>query len=322
MSTRRNVDAPLTKPVILALGRQTWRAGQERHEIWTSERSIRDPELWFVWGGHGSIRTPERTVHLHAGMALLVLPEILYDVVQNPKDPLSINYFEFRTPEVLPEQDLCVLEHADFSLYDGMSRRILELYWESFAEHGWQPGPDSPAVYFQEEEEYVRTGAFCPNPIRMFPPAHVEQEPATRLARQLFRALLADFLHRMEHQSLRPDMLGIEARHRNLVMDIAARLRTRPHLFNSIQEVARDAGYSTDHFSRLFHRTMGCSPKTYLLNCRIDLAKHLLLESPYSIKEIADQLGYSAPGFFSRQFKNVTGFAPIDFREENKRDHG
>lgn len=264
----------------------------------------------------GTITTPTRTVHLRSGMALMLYPRTPYEVLQNPKDPISVNYFIFTPCPPGARSDLLVLPHADFSLYDGLTRRILELFWESYAEHGYQPGPDSPDVMFTDEEEYVRTGAFCPNPISMFTPKRGAREPFVGHAQNLFRLLLADFQHRMAHAPVKPGAAGIKARHHDLMADIAGRLRTRPELFNSIRQIAADAGYSTDHFSRLFRQTMGCSPKIYLLNCRMDQAKHLLRESALNVNEIAERLGYSTPGFFSRQFKQVEGMSPGAYRKQ------
>lgn len=47
-------------------------------------------------------------------------------------------------------------------------------------------------------------------------------------------------------------------------------------------------------------------------------AKHLLMESPKTIAEIGFELGYNEKSYFSRAFKNHTGYTPTTFRELNR----
>jgi two-component system response regulator YesN len=51
------------------------------------------------------------------------------------------------------------------------------------------------------------------------------------------------------------------------------------------------------------------------LRTRIQIAKNLLLETPLSIKEIAEELGYMRQHEFSRAFHRVTGRSPTVWRE-------
>lgn len=44
-------------------------------------------------------------------------------------------------------------------------------------------------------------------------------------------------------------------------------------------------------------------------------AKRMLLHSEVSVAEVADQLGFGDPAYFSRCFKKHTGRSPIDFRQ-------
>jgi AraC family transcriptional activator of pobA len=44
-------------------------------------------------------------------------------------------------------------------------------------------------------------------------------------------------------------------------------------------------------------------------------AKRMLLHSEVSVAELADQLAFEDPAYFSRCFKNHTGRSPIEFRQ-------
>jgi|GEM_PF-871667 AraC-like DNA-binding protein len=307
------------KPIlrILYAGRQTWRRGEARHENWKGFRLMPNDEFWFVWGGRGQLATRESQHKLSAGTAVFLRSGCEYLVTQEPNDPLSVNFFGIDPgPPIKPQsRPELLLDHIDYSLYEGVTRRSVELFWEAYTEHRWSQAGGGPEPIFTDEEEYVRTGTFCPNPIRLTVPENAADFPVMETVTGWLGALLGDYIYRCEHRRERPIYLGVERRHRDVIMDIAARIRKQPELLWSVEKLAREAGYSSDHFTRLFHKVLGTAPREYLIACRIDQARKLLAESNLTVKEIAAKLGYSSPYFMSRQFKDVTGRSPSEFRQ-------
>lgn len=82
-----------------------------------------------------------------------------------------------------------------------------------------------------------------------------------------------------------------------------------------VSELAKMAGLSAGHFTRVFKATFGTSPIDWLRRERISQAKRRLVESESSIKEIAEQVGYPDRFFFSKDFKSHTGLSPRAFRQ-------
>jgi len=82
-----------------------------------------------------------------------------------------------------------------------------------------------------------------------------------------------------------------------------------------VEQMASLAGLSVPHFFRCFQKATGTTPIRFLRQERISQAKRRLLESRDSIKEIAEQVGYSDPFYFSRDFKQHTGTSPAQFRK-------
>lgn len=74
-------------------------------------------------------------------------------------------------------------------------------------------------------------------------------------------------------------------------------------------------GVSTGHLGRAFRAHTGIRFRTYLRQIRTVVAKELLITSTLSIKEIADQLGYSFPSNFVRDFRAVTRMNPTQYRD-------
>ncbi|MBR2235890.1 MAG: AraC family transcriptional regulator [Prevotella sp.] len=95
-----------------------------------------------------------------------------------------------------------------------------------------------------------------------------------------------------------------------------ARLRIREELESplTIQQVADDLGMSYSNFRKLFKEYTGLSPATYQQDLRLQRAKELLTTTNMSIKEIAYQLNFDSPDYFSAKFKIKTGRKPSDLR--------
>ena len=67
-------------------------------------------------------------------------------------------------------------------------------------------------------------------------------------------------------------------------------------------------------FRREFAATIGKSPKTYILDCKLQKSKEMLSTSSYTIKEICSALGFFDDAYFSKLFKRATGLTPMQYR--------
>ena len=84
-----------------------------------------------------------------------------------------------------------------------------------------------------------------------------------------------------------------------------------------IQDVAEKFGLNYSYLCHLFRKYQNISPNEYIISKRIKKAKELLDEErDWSIKKIAEKVGYADPYYFSRIFKTYTGVAPSEYRKE------
>lgn len=83
---------------------------------------------------------------------------------------------------------------------------------------------------------------------------------------------------------------------------------------DSVEQMARYAGMSKYHFIREFKKTTGQTPWQYITASKITKAKELLANPEYSIKQIAFELGFKDPNYFSRLFRKHTGTTASEFR--------
>lgn len=86
------------------------------------------------------------------------------------------------------------------------------------------------------------------------------------------------------------------------------------HQSISLKELAELVNISEYHFSRLFKQATGKSPYQYVLACKMDKAKNLLLSRNISIKQVAIAVGYSSESHFNKAFKKFCGANPVEYR--------
>jgi two-component system response regulator YesN len=84
----------------------------------------------------------------------------------------------------------------------------------------------------------------------------------------------------------------------------------------SLGDVAGQVNLSPSHFSVIFSQEIGQNFKEYLTELRIQKAKELLRASHLKTAEIAYQVGYNDPHYFSVVFHKVTGLTPTEFRAQ------
>jgi YesN/AraC family two-component response regulator len=80
--------------------------------------------------------------------------------------------------------------------------------------------------------------------------------------------------------------------------------------------IAQAVGVSEDYLGRIFQHELGLSPIEYLNRCRIKEAKALLLHTVASITDVAAQVGFDDPAYFSRAFRKQVGVSPRAFRAQ------
>ena len=85
----------------------------------------------------------------------------------------------------------------------------------------------------------------------------------------------------------------------------------------SAEQAANDLCIGYSSFRKLFKRYTNLSPGQYYLQLKIDKAKDLLSNSNLRIKEISIELNFESDFYFSKLFKEKTGFNPTDYRKRS-----
>ncbi|PCJ62644.1 MAG: hypothetical protein COA79_03765 [Planctomycetota bacterium] len=82
-----------------------------------------------------------------------------------------------------------------------------------------------------------------------------------------------------------------------------------------IDELAEEASMGVSTLRRKFKLATGVALNNYIIEQRIGRAQKDLLENNETIASIAEGLGYSDLYFFSRQFKQIVGIPPAEYRK-------
>ena len=94
-----------------------------------------------------------------------------------------------------------------------------------------------------------------------------------------------------------------------LLREIVDQMQRFPEKNYPLSRLVAEAGVSQSSYINSFKTETGFSPHTYLLNCRIKMAKKCLVNG-MSVKATADRLGFSSPQHLSSIFQNIVGVTP------------
>ena len=85
-----------------------------------------------------------------------------------------------------------------------------------------------------------------------------------------------------------------------------------------ISDVARFIGINRSYLTNIFKQKMGKCPQEYLMQCKLERACELLVETNAPIQVISQRIGYENPLTFSKIFKGYYGVSPKNYREQKQ----
>lgn len=83
----------------------------------------------------------------------------------------------------------------------------------------------------------------------------------------------------------------------------------------TLEDLAEQIHLCRSESCRLFKRYMNESMFDYLLGYRIERSLELLKQSGLDVTQIAGQVGFANPGYYSRIFKRKMGCTPLEYRK-------
>jgi AraC family transcriptional regulator of arabinose operon len=112
----------------------------------------------------------------------------------------------------------------------------------------------------------------------------------------------------------RGDWMRLDPRVRRAMDYLAANVRQPFHL----ETLARHCGLSVSRLAHLFKSEAGISPQRFFEQERMRQATQLLRVTGLGIAEIAADVGYDDPFYFSNRFRRHAGKSPTQFRRSKR----
>ncbi len=103
-----------------------------------------------------------------------------------------------------------------------------------------------------------------------------------------------------------------------LIAQIFAFIEKNANQDCTLIKLAEHLPYSYVHLSRFFKQTCGISFNGYVNRYRISEACYLLKNTDKSIIDIGSECGYASVRSFNRNFKEVTGMTPHEYKNHRK----
>ncbi len=108
--------------------------------------------------------------------------------------------------------------------------------------------------------------------------------------------------------------------HYTKLRNIRDMIYEKPMLYWDIEEICSRLGISRTYFHRIYSEAFGVSFRHDVIRSRIMYASDMLVNTDYSVSEIAEKSGYESESYFMKQFRQYRGCTPTEYRRNSDRE--
>ncbi|MHA6483321.1 helix-turn-helix domain-containing protein [Paenibacillus sp. strain BS8-2] len=121
---------------------------------------------------------------------------------------------------------------------------------------------------------------------------------------------------------LHRDVIDSNRTRHKLFDDVKAYVQRHLHEDIRSEQLAESLQLNYSYMSRVFSREAGMSIRRFIMEAKVKEAIRLFSESRLHISQISEKLGYNNPYYFTRVFKQVTGYSPTEYVKKGYYDKG
>jgi transcriptional regulator GlxA family with amidase domain len=169
---------------------------------------------------------------------------------------------------------------------------------------------DADPIYVNDGDVWTSAGVSAGVDLAL---ALVAADHGHELARQVAAGMVV-YLHRPGGQSQFSTPMAAAVPRSEPLRQLQAYIDANPDADLSVPALARRAGMSDRHFSRVFTDQVGLSPGRYVERSRADAARRLLEITDQPLDRVARETGLGRPETLYRVFRRNWRISPGDYR--------
>jgi AraC family transcriptional regulator, transcriptional activator of pobA len=147
--------------------------------------------------------------------------------------------------------------------------------------------------------------------VRMYEEFNSKREGFRSATAALLRLLFVEIRRSLAAQNA----YNSSRKYSSLTARFLRKLNARPYQLTTASEVAKLLGVSRSWLNQLVRQETAKNLTDHLQSRLILESKRLLAHSELNVSEIAYELGFEDPSYFTRLFRQVEGLSPREFRE-------
>jgi transcriptional regulator GlxA family with amidase domain len=169
---------------------------------------------------------------------------------------------------------------------------------------------DADPIYIRDGRVWTSAGVSAGVDLAL---AMVAEDLGHQVAGDVARGLVV-YLHRPGGQSQFSTPMRARVPRREPLRELQSFIDAHPAADLSVPALARRAGMSERHFSRVFTEQTGLSPGRYVERSRAEAARHLLETTDHPLERVARECGHGTPETLYRVFRRHWRVSPGDYR--------
>jgi AraC-like DNA-binding protein len=136
--------------------------------------------------------------------------------------------------------------------------------------------------------------------------------PGRERSIEAYAGLLSVWLERVMQQQ--EDDLAANSASRRLARRFSELVEKDFHTGRGVSYYAERLGVTSTHLTRVCKQTCGSTASEFLAERKFSEARRLLADTRKPVKQIAAELGFASPAYFTRAFQGRCGQSPRSFR--------
>lgn len=208
--------------------------------------------------------------------------------------------------------DIFLLFPNEWHTYHPLHDSKWKSYWIGYKGRNMD---DRVRYGFLSPEKPIYHVGYCPEVIQLYEAAMKAAKEEAAFSQQVLAGIVNNLIGVM-YSKERNIILNKDRGKVDIINKAKMIIRDEVESRITIQEIAEQMGMGYSNFRKLFKEFTGVSPALYQQELKLQKAKELLSTTGISIKEIAYQLNFDSPDYFSSKFKNKVGCKPREYREQ------